>query len=43
MITCENLVDEHANFTYTVLRDRAFAEKEGQIKYKAELDVFNAF
>jgi len=29
MITCENLIEEHANFTYTVLRDRAFGEKEG--------------
>jgi hypothetical protein len=43
MITCEKLIEEHANFTYTVLRDRNFTEQQGLQKFQQELDIFNAF
>jgi hypothetical protein len=43
MITCEKLIEEHANFTYTVLRDRNFTEQQGLQKFQQELDIFNSF
>ena len=43
MVTCEKLITEHANFTFTVLKDRNFFEMAGLQKFQSELDVFNSF